>query len=418
MRRKRFRVRVGGLAHRWLERLHMVLNPLHRTLPVVASFVLGVWVNAASDPAVDSPADAAARVYDVGERPIAWLVVLTSALVVLVPVLRLGLRGLLGTEEQAVRLSERLYEQVIDEDLWPYARGRIAWGCQLVLQSCPRIGDGWRLDEVRVVADPTDFRWPTEELATRYQDWLAAAEPFVRRSRAKYRLMENPASFLDDPVVTLRVQRNGYGEAVFTNRVLAAEPEVRRRGVERALAGNVELPHLVVLHLVVATRDGHVLLARRSHKVAHYPGTWSCSLEEQLADEDLAHPETDVMAHWLTRALTEELGLTRAEALRCDARLLAVFLEADMLNVALAGLATLDLGRDELDRIIADRPREDYEFQDWTFVPWSGLARLLVRPDRPLHPSSGLRMFLAGLVKYGVHSFGERIERELRGAGR
>ncbi|MFD4204826.1 hypothetical protein ACFWRG_02425 [Micromonospora tulbaghiae] len=166
--------------------------------------------------------------------------------------------------------------------------------------------------------------------------------------------------------------------------------------------------------MTVATSDGYILLTHRSHKVAYDPGTWSSSLEEQLSEHDFKGADSEVMSRWLQRALVEELGLSNIEASQCEARILAVFLEADRLNTGIAALASLDLTRDELDAIIDSRPREDYEFQDWAFIKWSDLASELGAPTRPYHPSSGLRMLLAGIVHYGVFGFSEKLDRALR----
>lgn len=152
----------------------------------------------------------------------------------------------------------------------------------------------------------------------------------------------------------------------------------------------MDLPHLIVAHLMVATRDGSVLLTQRSLKVAYHPGTWSCSIEEQLSSDDLEGGENEAMGHWISRALKEELGLTGAEAHDSDARVQAVFLEGDILNVGVAVLVTVPLDEKALDKTIRYRPRKDYEFADWKFIRWSNLASSLINPNLPLHPSRTL----------------------------
>ena len=115
---------------------------------------------------------------------------------------------------------------------------------------------------------------------------------------------------------------------------------------------------------------------------------------------------------WANRMLNEELGLTEAELDRVDVRFLALFLEVNNMNVSVAGLVTLPQDRNYLDAVIARRPRQDYEFAKWEFMRRDALAEELVRPSKEYHPSSGLRMFLAGIVKFGVYEFGVQIVKE------
>lgn len=409
--RRRFRLRNRW--HRCLESVFGLARWASGGLAVVSAFVLGVWVNAVSDPQLGGLADAVGRIYDIKHRPLSWIAVLATALLVVVPLVRFGLYRVVGTAGQALTRFDALAERAVDPELRRFAGGRLAWGSQLVLQSCPRITEGWRPEEVRVIVDPTEYRWPSLRYRDAYVAWLDGAEDFVHRGPVKYRLMANPASFLDDPGLELRIQPNRFAEAVFVHRELSRRPADRLGHVQRVLDGDVVLPQALVLHLTVATRDGFVLLTQRSHKVVYHPRTWSYSIEEQLSTEDLAYDESSVIACWVARALGEELGVRRAEATGGDVRILAVFLEADILNVAIAALVTLDLDRERLDGTIRGWPRKDYEFGDWDFIAWSDLASHLVRPDRRLHPSSGLRMFLAGIVKFGVHGFCAQVDREL-----
>ena len=399
---------------RLLERVLRGALAARRAFPVASAFLLGIWVNVISDPQVHGVSQALGRVYPVGDRPLSWLAVAATAFLLLVPVIPGVLRRWVGTRDQTHKLFENLFEQVVSRDLWLYCRGRLAWGDQLVLQNCPRIEEGWRTDEVVILKDATEFRWASPEEQDGYERWLESADEFVRRGPTKFRVMENPASFLDDPTLILRVQPTKFSEAMFAHRELSLIRSVRMRAIENTVNGRVDFPNLAVLHLTVATSDGHVLLTKRSHKVAYHPGTWSCSIEEQLSSGDLMQDEREVTAHWVRRALVEELGLTASQARDSDTRVLGVLLEADILNIGVAALTTLAMTREELNSRILDWPRKDYEFEDWSFVPWDDLARCLVRPELELHPSSGIRMFLSGLVRHGVHRFCEQVARELR----
>ncbi|GAB3143124.1 hypothetical protein GCM10027258_29510 [Amycolatopsis stemonae] len=371
-------------------------------------------MNAASDPQVHGLTDALGRVYRIDDRPLAWLAIATTAFLVLTPITYSVLRRRVGTKDQALKLFGNLSERVVSPELQPFCRGRLAWGDQLVIQNCPRIGEGWRPEDILVIKDASDFRWRSREDESSYERWLETADEFVRRGYAKFRIMSNPAAFLDDPTLVVRVQQTKFSEALFVNRELSLIRAVRLKAIDDIVNGRVDYPNTAVLHLTVATRDGYLLLTRRSHKVAYHPGTWSCSIEEQLSSDDLTQGERDVTSRWVERALHEELGLTTAEARDSDTRYLGVFLETDILNIGLAALTTVGLHRVELESRIRDWPRSDYEFEDWSFFSWDDLARNLVRPKVRLHPSSGLRMFLSGLVHHGVHRFCGQVGRELQ----
>ncbi|WP_433045360.1 hypothetical protein [Dactylosporangium sp. CS-033363] len=288
--------------------------------------------------------------------------------------------------------------------------GRIAWGSQLVLQYCPKPG-GWRAEEITVKQRPAPYRM-SRELAAPFRRWLATDHAREVRTGTSYQLCADPTAFSDRPELDLTVAANKYAEtAYFATNV--AKHEDDRRAFVRALVtrGSVGFAHSFCLHAVVATVDGHVLLTQRSTKVFHYKEAWSVSIEERLGEEDLNLAPTEVVGHWARRMLREELGLSEAEATAAQARFLAVFLEADILNCALAAVVTLGLTRAELNAIIESRVRHDYEFQDWTFVRWADLARELLDGGRVYHPSAGLRMYLAGVAHFGVYGFGVQLQR-------
>ena len=69
----------------------------------------------------------------------------------------------------------------------------------------------------------------------------------------------------------------------------------------------------------------------------------------------------------------------------------------------------LNHNRKKLDAIIDKHPRTDYEFQDWVFIPWSSLPLELMKPSRIYHPSTGLRMFYAGLFRYGAPGLNRKL---------
>ncbi|WP_338773037.1 hypothetical protein V7968_16350 [Nocardia vulneris] len=306
---------------------------------------------------------------------------------------------------------------VIEENIDPKVRhlsnGRLAWNDQIVLQPCPNLTEGWRPSEVEITLDPTEFRWSTAADRDGYRTWLQTADPSVHRGIPKFRLLDYDGSYLDDPGLHLRIQENTWKELNYVHRTLASDDSRRIHEIEKMLGERFELPDTLCLHLTVATRDGYVLLTQRGVKVFYHPNAWSCSIEEQLGDEDLKYGPEQVMHEWIRRALYQELGFTRQQCDEATTRLSAVFLLGDILNVAIAGLVTIGMDRAEFDRHLKFKPKKDgKEFQSWDFFPWSELARRLVNPDRSYNPSSGLRMLLAGIQKFGVESFYTQINNE------
>ncbi|GAA4609407.1 hypothetical protein BJY16_007310 [Actinoplanes octamycinicus] len=401
------------IIYRFFEALTRVTGRMITTIPLVSAFLLGLVVNEVSDPGKRDFGDVFTGLYGLDRGPIVWINIVATALLILVPLLYVTLRAVTGNTSQAVRLSRRL-PAYIDPAARRFSAGRIAWGSQLVLQSCPKITEGWRSSEVRITLDPTVFAFAREDDAAAFERWLAATDDDRIARGEKFRLMENPDSFVDDPGLRLRVQETAYAQAVYVNRAVTADNDQRERLVGETLQGRLRYPHIFALHATVVTADGWILLTHRSHKVAYEPGAWSCSLEEQLAKDDLNAADAEVLDRWVCRALVEELGLSAHEARQAQSRALAVFLESERLNIGLIALVHLPLDREELESIIAHRPRQDYEFQAWDFLRWSQLAAELVEPSRAYHSSAGLRMFFAGLVKFGVFGFHERIDRALR----
>jgi hypothetical protein len=203
----------------WLLRFTAVAR---RSSGILFAFVSGVWVNAASDPSVTSFPDLLARIYDVTDRGLAWMAVAPTVVLLLLPLLRLVLRFSLRRVSFAVALSEAL-QQNVDESLGTASRGRIAWGSQLVLQSCPHIEEGWAPQEIELSRSPSLFHFAGAE-SPEFHRWVGdEANKYVRDGRS-LRLMEEPTSFTDDRTLRLRVQPTRFSDVMFYSRVCAAEP--------------------------------------------------------------------------------------------------------------------------------------------------------------------------------------------------
>jgi hypothetical protein len=388
----------------------LLFEATRRSAQLAGGVLIGIWVNALSGADRASLWRTTIDVFDVTARPAAWVAVTAGLILVIRPLVPAVQNRLAASTDEAVLLSDRL-AALVDPRIRSFHRGRIAWGAQLVLQSCPRIEEGWRQNEIRLEREPTEFTFTDPaELAT-FRSWLHTVAA-KNAHGGGFNLVRNPTAFTDDPELHLRIQPVRYVAVRFYQRNRAILEEVRARHIARVIeTGEITFPHKFCLHAVIATADGRLLLTRRSDKVDYHPQTWSCSVEEQLSPDDVRHPDTNIVLRWTHRMLTEELGLDAEDRSRSQARYLAVFLETDILNCTLAALVTLDMSSTRLDAIIRSRPRQDYEYQDWTFLRWEEVTDELMRPSRIYHPSSGLRMFLAGIVRFGVYGLEVRLRR-------
>ena len=164
---------------------------------------------------------------------------------------------------------------------------------------------------------------------------------------------------------------------------------------------SILFPHSLCMHVIVVTEDDKVLITKRSPKVIYFPGTWSCSIEEQLAPQDLQESPNRIVLKWFKRLLQEELGLGSETYNENNLRILSVFLESDILSISICAHVVLDISSNELNQILKSLPRTDYEFTEWTFLTHKELLKELFQPTRPYHPTSGYRMLMALIKRYG-----------------
>jgi hypothetical protein len=77
--------------------------------------------------------------------------------------------------------------------------------------------------------------------------------------------------------------------------------------LERLLGGNVNLPGLGVVHVLVETTDGQLIEGRRSSQSAAHPGVWAPTFEEQIKADEVVLP--DALIEIIRRGLAEEYHL-------------------------------------------------------------------------------------------------------------
>lgn len=136
--------------------------------------------------------------------------------------------------------------------------------------------------------------------------------------------------------------------------------------IEPLPLGTSVLPGLAVVHAIVLTSDGKVLIAQRSAKVGYTPLHWSVSFEEQCTLEDFA-PNSDMFATAARRGFLEEFGLAVPPERSCT---LSALIQLDLLNLGLVVLIQPEATADEIrDRWLAEpRPAHHWEANDLTFL--------------------------------------------------
>jgi len=315
---------------------------------IAGGFLLGMIVNALSGPVNNSPDLLNWLFFDVRSRLLPTL--LSWLAVVILLFLSLGRRLLswyARTRSYDVRLAE-LYHNSVDPFLQPFQRGRIAWGLGLTMQSCPDLHAGWLAGDVRIEHDTTKYELPPE-LESAYREYVDTVfSKKYTEDRTRLMLIENPRAFSDARPLRLRVKETKYSQVQFYHTWIRRESNQRAQHIDEIIRGTIAYPNSLCLHLVVTPADAYLLVTQTSPKNGYYPNQWSSSIGEQLDLSDLQGPEERFALNWVERALWEELGVSPDGFLPDNARIMAVFLEGDIANCALAAIVTLRHHRADL----------------------------------------------------------------------
>lgn len=285
----------------------------------------------------------------------------------------------------------------------------IGWNGNLTLQSCPILHRGWLITEVQIRHSTTRYSIP-QEYKQAYQEYLEKyfAEKRFFDDTVKIMLIRNPIAFSDSPTLILETQESLYSQIQFYRENVAVLTSKRDVYIRKAIEELcIDFPHSLCMHAIIVTQDDKVLLTKRAPKVAYFPGTWSCSVEEQLSLQDVQ--EEKPVQKWLERLLKEELGLGTEMYNKDNLRVLSVFLESDILAVSLCAHVVLDLSSKELNVILESLPRTDYEFSEWDFLSYEELLNELFHPNRVYHPTSRYRMLLALIRRFGEPRLAEML---------
>ncbi|MGH2569510.1 MAG: hypothetical protein ACRDGA_14320 [Bacteroidota bacterium] len=293
----------------------------------------------------------------------------------------------------------------------------MGWGDQLSLQDCPNFREGWPMAQVELRHDdgkpfvlPDVYKGPYETYRQQFYD-----QKRFKDDNEKFMLEVNPIAFLDSTSLILRTRSTRYSEVQFYRDNISIVAALRDPLIEDLVRGSLraEFAHAFCMHMIVVTSDHKLLLTKRSPKVAFYPRSWSCGVEEQLHRDDIIEGPEHTVQKWGERLLGEELGLSDNHFAPDNLKVLSVFLEADCLNISLCGYVELRIDSNTLDAIIKGHPRGDYEFTEWQFLPLEKgtLLSELLQPTRYNHPSSCYRFLMTTLKYHGFPTEAEIAER-------
>jgi len=173
-----------------------------------SAYLIGLFVNAQSDPTLKTTGEVVRRFLDVHTRPLNWLTMLALGTFIGLPALRYGLRRYARSHAYAVRLAA-IYSARVDPVLLPFHKGRIAWGPELVLQSCPDLRAGWQPHEIEIKHEGTRYVIP-EQLKEAYASYFNQSRSHgrFRTDKVLLRVKANPDSFSDRPTLFIEVDDN------------------------------------------------------------------------------------------------------------------------------------------------------------------------------------------------------------------
>lgn len=375
-------------------------------MTLASGFLLGRITNEFSPPN-SNLWDVLQGTFSVANRPTNFLSWLSVILLAGVPLSYRFLKKL-HKQKQYAKLFATILQRHKSRAITPF--NGLSWDDDLSLQTCPELHRGWVASEIKVQHDTTRFSMP-EKYKQAYKEYFNKFHEEKRffNDGIKFMLTRNPASFLDSPTLSLNTRETLYSQIQFYKDNIAILTPERNELIRKAVDGYVEFPHSLCMHIVVVTSDDKVVTTKRSAKVSYYPNTWSCTAEEQLAPQDFEKGGGSLISKWAGRLLSEEFGLNAEDYNDGNVRILSAFLESDILNISLCAHVVLDIPASELNQRLLILPRPDYEFSEWAFLTHDEVLNELFRPTKAYHPSSGYRMLMALIRKYGEPTVVEKI---------
>ncbi|MCL4537354.1 MAG: hypothetical protein M1610_07175 [Nitrospirae bacterium] len=396
-----------------LSEIHAFCKRYSKWVGYGGAFLAGGFINIWSDETVTGILQLLNRMFDINYRSINILSWMALFIVTLLPA------GLFLTERYARhRTYEKrlaaLYQSRIDKLLQPFSAGRIGWGLGLTLQSCPDLQEGWSTKEVKIEYLPIEYMFQ-RNINSAYQHYLDTEFPQIyTEDKTRLMLIKNPVAFSDMKILRLEVQKTKWSQFQFYHKWISEHSQQWFQDINQVInKGQINFPNSLCLHLIIRTQDDKLFLAETSPKKGgDHHNVWALSIGEQLDPKDL-EGDKDCILNWVKRALWEELGISNEDFSPENVRVMAVNFEGDINNFALATVVVLNYDSKQLDAKLNDPLKIDREFEKWAFMSCDNIPKELVKPTRNYHPSTGIRMFYAGLYEFGAPGLNRRLLDEI-----
>lgn len=406
----------SGKLHPTLERVHILLRTV-RWPNTVALGYMGASVVDFLDAVRQGTAGLSYFQWDTLRGALFYLAALVVLIYLTVPRV---LDRYFAARTPAIRLAG-----LIDAHVNPFikharANGALgmAWHSNLTIFSSLSLISGWSTDDVKIAFErgsATDLNEPKydfnllagalgrpefgQDLQEEYEQYvLETFNETNQHDSVRLMLTRAKAPSTDDPGLGLVVAPIHWSVLRFFWEVLM--PRHGDSVLQNARnCREIVHPNSLVLHLVVIDADDQVLVARLSGMRHDNPGTWACTLGEQLDPADLKVAGTEPILQWVRRAVEEELpGIeTRIDA--GQVRFMALNLETDIANYAVVCVVRIALHGPELlarlnTGLSLDQELESVKLLDLDTVPSEILAPSETYPQ---HPSTGIRLIYAYL---------------------
>ncbi|MBI5959051.1 MAG: toll/interleukin-1 receptor domain-containing protein [Chloroflexi bacterium] len=287
--------------------------------------------------------------------------------------------------------------------------GKRAWSA-ISIYEAPDLTHGWLISDVSVDFDNEIFVKPNEyeeaylEFFKKNKDRLG-----LEFDGAKYSIVD----FL--PVgkrLHIKIQETKFSVVEFYWDKLRKEVEARKRFIRRIYDASddelrVTFANIFVLHIIVFTQDDLFLITQRKKGI--HRGTWQFSISEQVDEGDFSSKGSNPLEICFKRGLIEELALREDQHYKVSSfRILSLFLESHLPNIALCAFVKLDIDHNQLDRILKAHTTEnvsshDYlephvleqEIRGYSYLEPKQLSTEISGGARKYHPDTGYLMRIA-----------------------
>lgn len=268
----------------------------------------------------------------------------------------------------------------------------------LTIATCKDLAQAWPASSIQTEIADARFEIPSE-LKQEFENFRKAHPSIVDSD--KLMLASVPVGTANP--LQLKVRRVSYGVVKYYEKKYK-NPEFQDgaiRHLKTEGARDIDFAHALSLHLMVVSRDKKLLLTQRPEDQHYSPNTWSASIEHML--EPSAHSEAP-LSDWVTHALQHEIEVKDVEDYyQKDLGILAIGLQAQILNVCLFGHARLAISAEELETRLRESPKKGKTFRDCKFLDIDDVTLLqeILYSRRQYHPTSRFRMMLLLIQRKG-----------------